>query len=221
MSDATAGEDRTFGRWDDLPIVATAAELEGYGVPEPLVRDKVEDRLEEVHREWIAGCRFVLVATSGSDGSCDVSPKGDPPGFVKVLDETTLALPERAGNRRRDGFHNIVENPHAGLIFLIPGRPETLRVNGRARIVTDAPFFDDMVVRGSRPDLALLIRVEEAFFHCPKAFVRSQAWKPDSWQPTAVRPYASIAQALWRKGESIESIEQRSTPEKIEAQLYP
>ena len=208
-------------RWDDLPTISTADELERFGVPEPINRDKVETRLVDVHREWIAACPLVLLATASRDGSCDVSPKGDPPGFVRVLDETTIALPERAGNRRMDGFHNLVENPHAGLIFLIPGRPETLRINGTARIVADGPFFDDMVVRSHRPALALLIGVEEVFFHCPKALVRGKAWKADTWTPTAVRPYAAIAQALWRRGQTLESIEARNTPEALEAQLYP
>lgn len=205
----------------DLPILNRVAELERYGTPEPIVRDKVEERLGDIHREWIAGCPLIFVSTSSEDGRCDVSPKGDPAGFVKVLDEVTLAIPERSGNRRMDGFRNILENPHVGLLFVIPGRPETLRVNGAAQIVADGPFLDEMVVRSHRPDLALVVGVEEAFFHCAKAFARSQAWKPETWNPTAVRPYAEIAQGLWRRGESIESIRARSAPEVIEAQLYP
>lgn len=206
--------------WDGLPTVRTVAELERLGTPEPTVRDKVESRLTDVHREWIEGTPLVFVATASRDGRCDVSPKGDPAGFVKVLDEVTLAIPERSGNRRMDGFHNILENPHAGLVFLIPGRPETLRVNGRASIVTHGAFFDDMVVRSHRPPVALLMTVEEVFFHCPKAFARSKAWKPDAWRPTAVRPYAEIAKALWRRDESLASIEGRNRPEVIETQLY-
>lgn len=186
------------------------------------MRDKVETRLSEAHCEWIAGSPLVFVATSSLAGRCDVSPKGDPPGFVKVLGDRTVVIPERSGNRRMDGFHNVVENPHAGLIFVIPGRPETMRVNGRARIVTDVDTaFDDLVVRSHRPALALVVTIEEVFFHCPKAFARSKAWHPDAWAPTAVRPYAQIAQALWRRGESIESIEARNRPDVIEAQLYP
>jgi PPOX class probable FMN-dependent enzyme len=207
-------------RWDELPEVRSVAELEGFGTPDPIPRDKVEPRLSDVHREWIEGTPLVFVATSSLDGRCDVSPKGDPPGFVKVLDDVTLAIPERSGNRRMDGFHNILENPHAGLLFVIPGRPETLRVNGRARIVTDGPFFDDMIVRSHRPPLALVVHVEEAFFHCPKSFARSRTWKPDTWTPTAVRPYAEIAHALWRRTESLESIEARNQPALLEAELY-
>jgi PPOX class probable FMN-dependent enzyme len=207
--------------WNHLPTVESVIQLERYGTPEPPVRDKVEARLTDVHREWIAGSSLVFIATSSLDGRCDVSPKGDPPGFVKVLDDRTIMVPERSGNRRMDGFRNVLENPNAGLIFLIPGRPETMRANGGARIVTDAPSFDEMVVRSHRPSLALLVTVEEVFFHCPKAFARSQAWQPDAWTPTAVRPYAHIAKALWRRGETIESIEARNRPELIDAQLYP
>jgi PPOX class probable FMN-dependent enzyme len=221
MHEVAARQHVNADPWDGLPTILLASELERLGVPEPMVRDKVECRLADEHREWIAGCPFVFVATSSSDGSCDVSPKGDPPGFVRVLDDTTLAIPERSGNRRMDGFHNIIENPHAGLVFLIPGRPETLRINGTARIVTDGPFFDDMVVRSHRPALALLVGVEQVFFHCPKALARAKAWKPDSWKPTAVRPYAAIAQGLWRRGETLASIEARNAPAVIEAQLYP
>jgi PPOX class probable FMN-dependent enzyme len=214
-------ESRAYDEWEHLPTVRSVAELEDFGVPEPIVRDKIETRLADVHREWIAGTSLVLVATASSDGRCDVSPKGDPAGFVTVLDDRTIAIPERSGNRRMDGFRNIVDNPHAGLILLIPGRPETMRANGRARIVTDGPFFDDMVVRSHRPPLALLVTVEEVFFHCPKAFARSRTWNPDAWEPTAVRPYAHIAKALWRRDDTIASIEARSRPHVIEAQLYP
>lgn len=208
-------------RWEHLPTVTSVEQLETYGVPEPVVRDKVETRLADVHREWIAGTSLVFIATSSLDGMCDVSPKGDPPGFVKVLDDRTIAIPERSGNRRMDGFRNLLENPHAGLIFLIPGRPETMRVNGSARLVTDGPFFDDMVVRSHRPSLAVLMTVHEVFFHCPKAFARSKAWKPETWTSGAVRPYSQIAKALWRRDQSLESIEARNTPEMLDAQLYP
>ena len=143
-------------------------------MPVPRVRDKVVGSLEDVHREWIAATSLVFVATASAVGRCDVSPKGDPPGFVRVLGPTRLAIPERAGNRRMDGFHNILENPHAGLILVVPGRERTLRINGRASVITDLPDLDDLVVERHRPSLALLVDVEEVFFHCPKAFQRVQ-----------------------------------------------
>lgn len=208
-------------RWSDLPTVTTAEQLEAFGRPAPIPRDKVESVLHEVHREWIAATPLLFVATAGPDGRCDASPKGDPPGFVKTLDDITLAIPERAGNKRFDGYHNLLGNPHVGLVFVIPGRDDTLRVNGTARLVTDGPFFDAMRVRSHRPALALVVRVEEVFFHCPKAFVRAGAWQPHRWRPDAARSSARIAQALWRKGEPLDRIEARQAPEAIDRELYP
>ena len=115
-------------------------------------------------------------------------PKGDPPGFVRVLSDTTLAIPERPGNRRADGYLNVLSNPHVGLLFLVPGRDETLRINGRARLVREAPFLDDMVVRGHRPALAMLVEIEQVFFHCAKAFKRSALWRSATWPDPASLP---------------------------------
>ena len=128
-----------------------------------------------------------VLATADEGGRCDASPKGDPAGWlVHVLDDTTVAIAERPGNRRVDGYRNVLLNPRFGLLFLIPGRGDTLRVNGRARLVREAPFLDDMVVKGHRPLLALVVDVEEVFFHCAKAFLRSGLWKPETWDPEAV-----------------------------------
>jgi len=207
--------------WDGLPTITDPEQLNAYGVPIPSVRDKVLDELSDVHLDWIAASPLVVVATSSADGRCDVSPKGDPAGGVKVLDATTLVLPERNGNRRMDGFRNIVANPHVGLLFVIPGRNETMRVNGEARIVTDGPFFDDLVVRGSRPELALLVSVEEVFFHCPKAFMRSKAWQPEHWTPEAMMPYAEIAKRLWRKDDPPDEVDAYYASDAYERALYP
>lgn len=198
-----------------------AEQLESFGLPEPRVRDKVMPALEELHLAWIAASPLVFIATASADGRCDVSPKGDPPGSVKALDATTLVVPERAGNRRMDGFHNLLSNPHVGLLFCIPGRPETMRVNGEARLVSDGPFFDDLVVRGHRPALALVVHVEEVFFHCPKAFLRAKAWKPETWEPEAVPAYAELAKALWRKGDPPEEVDAHYASTSYEAGLYP
>lgn len=110
------------------------------GIPLQRVLDKDRAELSTEHREWLAASPLCLVATSGTDGTLDVSPKGDPAGFALVLDGTTIAIPERPGNRRADGFSNILRNPHVGLIFLVPGRGDTLRVNGRATLLSDAPM---------------------------------------------------------------------------------
>jgi hypothetical protein len=151
------------------------------GEPGPRAVSKERRTLHAHDRAWIANSPFVLIATAGADGTCDVSPKGDPPGFVQILDDTTLAIPERPGNRRADGFTNILRNPHVGLLFLVPGREETLRVNGRARLVREAPWLAEMVVRGHRPALALLVEIEQVFFHCAKAFKRASLWRPETW----------------------------------------
>lgn len=190
--------------------VTTVDELRDLvGQPLPRTRDKVTDQLGEVHRDWLAHTPFVVLATAGTDGRTDASPKGDPPGrLVHVIDDHTVALAERPGNKRVDGYLNVLDNPHAGLVCVIPGRGDTLRINGRARLVRDAPWFDEMVVKGNRPLLALVIDVEEVFFHCAKAFMRSRMWHPEDWDPTAVSSRAEIAQLLERPDETIEALEE-------------
>ncbi|HWC81515.1 MAG TPA: pyridoxamine 5'-phosphate oxidase family protein [Pseudonocardiaceae bacterium] len=164
----------------------------------PRVADKARPRLHELDRQWLAASPFCLIATSAADGSCDVSPKGDPPGFTLVLDDRTVVVPDRPGNRRADGFHNVLSNPHVGLIYLLPGRDDTLRINGTARLVRDAPFFDDLVVKGNRPKLAMVVAIEEVFYHCSKAFLRSALWKPETWAPERMASRPVIAKALER-----------------------
>ncbi|MEN3302506.1 pyridoxamine 5'-phosphate oxidase family protein [Pseudonocardia sp.] len=183
---------------DRTEITSLDELVEVVGVPIPQVAKKQRPRLDPVDVQWISHSPFLLISTSAADGSCDVSPKGDPRGFVHVLDDRTLAVPERPGNRRVDGYRNVLSNPHVGLIFLVPGRNDTLRVNGTARLVRDAPYFDDMVVKGHRPVLALEVDVAEVFYHCAKAFLRSDLWKPETWEPDALPPRAAIAAALER-----------------------
>lgn len=166
------------------------------GHPTDAVAKKVTARLSEAQQGWLRQSPLGFVATTDAHGRVDVSPKGDPPGFVQIIDDTTIAIPERPGNRRADGYLNILERPHVGSVFVIPGRGDTLRINGTARILSDADYFEDMAVNGKRPILALEIAVEEVFFHCPKAFLRSEAWKPESWNPTAVPSVAQMAKAF-------------------------
>jgi PPOX class probable FMN-dependent enzyme len=177
------------------------------GEPIPRVRDKARPALHELDRDWLAASPFCLVATSDDHGRCDVSPKGDPAGFVKVLDDTTIAIPERRGNKRADGYKNILANPHVGLLFVIPGRGDTLRINGRAHLVSDAPWFDELVVKGHRPVLAMVVEIDEVFGHCAKAFMRSQLWHTDTWNPMAVGSRPQIAKALERPEDSMEELE--------------
>jgi uncharacterized protein len=201
--------------------ITTADELRDMlGTPTAAAAGKERSALDDLHRQWLAASPFCLVATSGADGACDVSPKGDPPGFTLVLDDRTIALPERAGNRRADGFHNILSNPHVGLVYLLPGRGDTLRINGRARLVRDADLLDRMVEKGHRPLLAMVVEVEQVFFHCAKAFLRSQLWEPESWRPDAVPSRARIAHRQERAGEDLADIE-RYYAETYAAGLYP
>lgn len=187
--------------------ITTLEELDALiGVPLPWIADKARDRLDPIDVEWIGRSPFCLVSTSAADGTCDVSPKGDPAGFVRVLDDRTIAIPERPGNRRIDGYRNMVTNPHVGLLFLVPGRTDTLRVNGRVRVVRDAPYFDDMVVKGHRPVLAAEVTVQEIFYHCAKSFLRSRLWQPDHWHPEELPSRAEIVQALERRSDSLEEV---------------
>ncbi|MUL81663.1 MULTISPECIES: pyridoxamine 5'-phosphate oxidase family protein [unclassified Mycolicibacterium] len=166
------------------------------GHPTAAVANKVTARLSEAQQDWLTQSPLGFVATTDAQGRVDVSPKGDPPGFVQIIDDTTIAIPERPGNRRVDGYLNVLQRPHVGTVFVIPGRGDTLRINGTARILSDAEYFDAMVVDGKRPILALEIAIEEVFFHCPKAFLRSDAWKPETWNPTAVPSVAQMAKAF-------------------------
>ncbi|MEV5535916.1 pyridoxamine 5'-phosphate oxidase family protein [Saccharopolyspora shandongensis] len=183
-------------------------------VGEPLQRvaDKARHRLHELDRQWLAASPFCLIATAAADGTCDVSPKGDPAGFTLALDDRTIAIPDRPGNRRVDGFRNVLSNPHVGLIYFIPGRGDTLRINGRARLVRDAPFFDEMVVKGKRPALALVVEIDEVFHHCSKAFLRSALWKSETWEPDAVASRAQIAKFLERPEDSLAELERYYGP---------
>jgi PPOX class probable FMN-dependent enzyme len=181
-----------------LNAVTTHEELRDAlgGEPRSSVVNSIRARLTEIDRRWLAGSPFCLLATAGADGSCDVSPRGDQPGFALVLSDTTIALPERAGNRRGDGYANLLENGHVGLLFMIPGRTDTLRINGRAVLVRDGPFFDRMAVEGRRPVLAAVVEVEEVFYHCVKAFHRSGLWDPQRWDRDAAPSRTEVARAL-------------------------
>ncbi|SNT13174.1 hypothetical protein SAMN05421812_103310 [Asanoa hainanensis] len=183
------------------------------GQPGKRVLEKDRKELHQRDRDWLAASPFVLVATAGADGTCDVSPKGDPAGFALVLDDTTIAIPERPGNKRADGFHNIIDNPHVGLIFMIPGRDDTLRINGRATILSDAPWFDDMVVKGHRPAFALKVEIEQIFYHCAKAFLRSALWKPETWQPDVLPRRAVLIKEVERPAETLEDLDRHYGPD--------
>lgn len=205
-------DDTRHAGWTEITDVDALIGL--VGEPLPRVRDKVRRSLSDLDRDWLAASPFCVLATAAADGSCDASPKGDPAGdLVHVIDDRTVALAERPGNRRADGYRNILENPHVGLLFLIPGRGDTLRVNGRARLVSDAPFFDAMVVGGHRPALAVVVEVEEVFHHCQKAFLRSRLWEPESWDPEGRVPRrAVIASRLEPSGKTLAELDEYYGP---------
>lgn len=177
-------------------VVTSKQELRAiFGEPSERAVLKCQSSLDEHSRAFIAASPFVLLATSNAAGQCDVSPKGDAPGFVLVLDDTHLVVPDRPGNNRTDGMTNILENPHIGMIFLVPGRGDTLRVNGKASIIRDEEILARLAMHGKLPKVSLGVEVEEAYLHCPKAFLRSSLWDTSTWADPEKLP--SFAQMLW------------------------
>ena len=171
--------------------VTSEGDLRGrYRPPGGRSLDKEIDHLDAAARSFIAASPFVVVASSGPGGA-DASPKGGPPGFVQVLDDHRLAIPDLAGNNRLDSFANFVTNPAVGLLFLVPGLDETLRVNGRATLTEDPVVLDACVVDGKRPRLAVGVDVDACYLHCAKAFRRAGVWDPSSWLPEDQRPDAA------------------------------
>ena len=203
-------------------VVTSERELRDLmGTPSERAIKKESATVDEPAREFIQHSPFLLLATSDAKGRCDVSPKGDAPGFVRVLDERHLVIPDRPGNKRLDGLRNVLENPHVGMIFLVPGREETLRVNGRASIVRDEDILESIAAHGKRPQVAIAVEVEECFLHCPKAFRRSQLWEPEAWPDRSVLP--SMACVLYEKlkpaGKSLEEYV-RESEENTRRTLY-
>lgn len=167
---------------------------ERIGQPVPMVLDKVHDYIDEVSRAIIEKSPFAVLASSTPDGYPDVSPKGDPAGFVKVLDEKYLAIPDRPGNRRVDTFTHLLENPYLAISFMIPGKGETLRVTGEVRIVRDPALRESMAVDGRVPEFATVMHVERVLIHCPKCVVRSKLWDAEAWPDSSGT--ADIAEAM-------------------------
>jgi PPOX class probable FMN-dependent enzyme len=202
--------------------ICSAGELRDLlGQPSGRSVSKERTRLHAVDREWLALSPFCVIATSDANGNCDASPKGDPAGrLVHVLDDATVAVAERPGNKRADGYLNVLANPHAGIISLVPGRNETLRINGRARLLRDAPFFDDLAVRGQRPILALLLDIEQIFFHCQKSFLRSRLWQPDSWRLDALPSHATLVKRVQETPETLAELEEHYAPANYQRLLY-
>ena len=200
----------TTDRFDG--VISTEEQLrEVLGHPGRGAVAKALDHIDDHFAGFIANAPFVLIGSADAQGQQDVSPKGDPAGFVLVLDEHTLAIPDRPGNHRGDTLSNVLQNPHVALLFLVPGVRETLRVQGRATIVRDEALRERMAVDGKSPALALVIDVEEAFMHCAKCVVRSHLWEPEDWPDPQTVP--NLATAL------IEQLQIPTTPEKFTANM--
>ena len=166
-----------------LTTPRTAEDLcERFGPPEDLTVQHKLPSLDEAAVRFIAQCPFVIVATADAQGRCDASPKGDPPGFLHIADERTLYLPDRSGNKMFQSMTNIMQNPHVGMILIIPGEEWTMRINGQARVVDDPPLLERLSARGRPAQLAIEIQVEECFFHCPRSFKRAQLWNSERFQ---------------------------------------
>ena len=165
-----------------MQLIQTEAELrEVIGAEIPGLAEKNQPRLNEFAIDFIAKSPFLVLSTADGDGRIDASPKGDGPGFVLVEDEGNLVIPDRPGNRLAYGHHNILANPRVGVLFMLPGTPETLRVNGKASLTADPGLLERLAARGKPAVLAIRVEVEEVFFHCAKAFLRGRVWKPETW----------------------------------------
>ena len=188
----------------DETIVTRERLRQIYRQPSHKVVDKVIDRIDSLCRAFIAACPFVVVATRGADGKLDLSPKGDPPGFIQVLDDKTLAIPDRFGNNRLDTFENLLAHPEVGLFLLIPGNGDTLRISGKGQIVQDPQLQELASINDRAPSALLVVTVEEAFLHCAKAVTRSRIWTPEFWPDRSAVP--TLAEAMVAHGELEETV---------------
>lgn len=184
-------------------IVSDRARLrEIMGTPGERVQAKVIDHIDDVCARFIAASPFLVLGTYGADDLVDLSPKGDPPGFVKVLNDKTLLVPDRPGNRRLDSFENLLGTPAVTLIFMIPGHHDTMRIAGKGHLTVQPDLLDRLTINGRVPQMAVVVTVEEAYLHCAKSMVRSRLWQPQTWPDTADVP--SLAEAMVAHGRLVE-----------------
>ncbi len=204
-----------------MSIVEDIREIrEIYGVPMERTIKKQLPRLEKHSRAFIAMSPFIVMATCDAEGRCDASPKGDDPGFVTVIDDETLLIPDRLGNNRVDSIGNILQHPRVGLIFFVPGIRETLRVNGRAQITTDPELLRPTVVNGKLPRSGILVTADEVYFHCGKALIRSDLWNPEKHVARTDFPSLGIVIAD-QIGQRVEPKEaERMTEDSYRTRLY-
>jgi len=189
----------------DDHLIRSADELRALvGEPRKAQQTKAISALDGHCRRWIAASPFIVIASASASGRMDISPKGDPPGFVRVVDDTTLAVPDRPGNKRLDTFTNVLANPQISMIFLVPGRAETLRLTGTAVISTEPDLLASLAERGSAPALALVVTLDAVMFHCGKSMIRSRMWHPDDWPN--IDGLASYAECLADQAISDETV---------------
>jgi uncharacterized protein len=204
--------------------IASEAQLrELYVQPAARAIDKQLDRLDEMARRLIGLAPLVLVASHDAHGRCDVTPRGGQPGFVSVLDDDHVALPDATGNNRLDTLRNVVESGHAGLLFLIPGRDQTLRVNGAACVTDEPALLARLTPVGKPPKSAIVVRADEVYTHCPKAFVRSRLWDPATWPDAAEQPSpAEVSHAHLRRVDPALTVEdvERQQAESLKRRLH-
>jgi len=203
------------------PKISDEARLrEIVGEPIPIVRDKEMPRLDKYCRQFIEMSPFLCLGTVGADGHIDMSPRGDPPGFVQVLDDTTILIPDRQGNQRVDSMQNIIDNPRIGLIFFLPGVEETLRIRGRVSITSDSDLLGPLALNGKTPKLGFLIKIDQVFFQCAKALIRSKLWDPATpIKRSEFPPFAQITRDQRRPDAEIAEVE-AMIQENYKTQLY-
>ncbi len=191
-----------------------------YGEPKRTSVDKVSPVLTPLMVEFLHASPMYIMATASDRGVCDATPRGDPAGAVVVADERTLILPDRRGNKRFDSIRNLVANPSVGLLFLVPGVEDTLRVNGRVTLSRHLPMLDMLAMQGKPAELALIVDIDEAYMHCPRAFKRSKLWQPESWpEAGAVPSMAAILHQQFQPEESLEAFA-KEREERVKRELY-
>jgi PPOX class probable FMN-dependent enzyme len=201
-------------------LITTIEQLEAlYGKASGPAVAKELDHLAPSYRKLIEAAPFVAIATSGPEG-LDCSPKGDPAGFVQILDDKTIAIPDRPGNNRTDGYHNILRDPRIAVLFLIPGIGETLRVNGRAEISIEPALMESFAVNGKLPRSVLIVHIDSVFFHCSKAIVRSKLWAPETQIPRSSLPSTGAIIAELTQGALGGDDYDKAMPDRVKATLY-
>jgi hypothetical protein len=189
-----------------------------YGEPHERAVKKQLSRLDKHARNFIALSPFLVIASSDPSGRCDASPKGDAPGFVRVIDDRTLLIPDRLGNNRTDTLGNLLARPGVGLIFFVPGINETLRVNGRASVTVDPELLEPLAVHGKIPRSGILVAAEEIYFHCGKALIRSDLWNPEKHVPRGAWP--SLGRIIAEQIGTDPDEGERATAESYRTRLY-